>query len=370
MHSTIKGTPVTEPNVTRKLPRTFHPPYASRVSLGSLKLFATLLALTFLISTPEAAAQAPLQIPGLETLVLEVSPEYPAPGQRITATISSTVINLDQSTISWTLNGSSAVPAQERKRLSFTAGEVGSTATVRVTVRTNDGQLLTEQRTLRPAALDLLWQATSYTPPFYRGKGLPASGSDLTVTALPDIRTASGRRLSADELIFTWKQNGRILGAFSGRGKDTVTLPGPEIYKNFDIIVDAISLDQSVGASARLTLRPATPRVLFYESHPTLGVRFEEALGDTFEIPGGEVMVSAQPYFFETRSPSERAVQYRWNLNGSEVKNPSSDQSLIVLRPTGAGGEARVSLSAKHLTSLFQKAQRAFTVSFTGDLTL
>lgn len=340
----------------------------------SSKIGGLLLAgVVFLCTTTAANAQflPGMGTAGVEKMLLRIEPSSPAPGQTVTAELTSTVIDLDRSTITWILNGIKLSIPNNSKAISFKAGNtLDSQTSVIVVVRTNDGQSLTRQQEIRAGALDLLWEADSYTPPFYRGKGLPAAGSTITVTAIPNIRGASGKRLTSNDLIFTWTQNGLVVPASSGRGKNTATFAGPEFYKEFDVIVEAVSFDQSVRMLNRLTLEPVAPQILVYENHPTLGIRFENTLFDSTELAGGEITVTAQPFFFASKTAGDNQLRYRWNINGSDIENPSNDQSSIVLRAEGAGGMALVSLGVEHLSKIFQQAQQAFTVSFTGSPSL
>ena len=54
----------------------------------------------------------------------------------------------------------------------FTAGSLGKTQKVTVNGVENDGTSITQSISVMPASIDLIWQAHSYTPPFYKGKAL------------------------------------------------------------------------------------------------------------------------------------------------------------------------------------------------------
>lgn len=332
---------------------------------------AMLLGLLLLPLQTQAQLMPGMGVAGGETVVLRIDPSSPAPGQSVTAEITSTVIDLDRSTITWIVGGKKAPIPAGSKTLTFTAGTAPNSATtVTVVVRTSDGQNITKQQEVRNGALDLLWEADSYTPPFYKGKGLPGAGSSITVTALPEMRDARGNRLNPNDMVFTWTQNSMVVPNASGRGRNTATFPGPEFYKEFDVIVEASTLDQSMNVLNRLTIAPFSPKIIFYESHPTLGVRFENAFSENADLAGGEITVTAQPLYFASASTRDRQLNYRWNLNGSEVQNPSVNQSTIVLRADTEGGTAEVGLNVTHTSKSFQQGQRSFTINFTGDLSL
>ena len=334
-----------------------------------------LISLLVLVNMPIGdfkVANAQISLPGvtsakIEQMVLKISPTSPGPGQTVTAEVTSTAVDLSRSSITWTLNEKPITTSGSATKISITAPPtVGAKTSITATARTNDGQTITREQTFSTAALDLLWEAESYTPPFYKGKKLPAAGSSITVTVLPDLYDKSGSKLPPNELVYTWKQGSLVVSGVSGRGRSTATFPGPEFYKSFDVIVEVSSTDQSVNALGRLTLEPVSPMTLLYESHPTLGIRFERTLTGTVELPGGEIVVSAQPFFFGSEMPSDDNIRYIWSLNGAEVQNPSDDGSTIVFRAEGEGGRAEIGLSTEHLTKVFQQAQKSLSINFAG----
>jgi len=325
-----------------------------------------LLTCILMFAVPHAQAQV-FPTLSLEALQLRVDPQFPGPGQEVTATLSSNLIDLERSKITWEVDRKIIKTEGGAKQITFRANGVGETTQVGVTVTTSDGQVLDKELILSTATLDLLWEADSYTPAFYRGKGLPTPGSRVTVTAVPDVRNSAGRKLTNDELVFMWRQGSRIIAEASGRGRNSATFPGPELYRDFDLIVEVTSIDMTTGAVNSLTLPARMPQLLLYESHPTLGIRLEKALTEQTELPGGEISVSAQPYFVSAESTTDSALRYTWSLNGETVANPSADRSLIVLRANGAGGSAEVGVTIEHVFNIFQQARKAFGINFVGE---
>lgn len=332
-------------------------------------LVTTLILYTLLMAVGVAQAQVgEIEVTSLDPLSININPSYPEPGETVTAQVVSTVYNLNSASISWTIDGK-IVAGENGNTLVFKAGAMGSRKLVSVTVRTQEGIVLSESVGVTPSTVDLIWESpTSYTPPFYRGKALPAAGTTLNLVAIPDIRNSAGTKLATNNLMFIWTQNGRVLNEVSGRGKNTITVPGPELYRDFEIRLEVTSADKTLGARGYLQLAPTTPVVHFYENHPTLGIQLEHALTSE-SITSGEIEVTAQPYYFDTQASGASDIRYTWSVNGSPVTNPSEDKSFIILRPTGSGGEAYISVVAEHVTQIFQQASRSFDVQFTGDAT-
>jgi hypothetical protein len=335
------------------------------------RLTLSLSTAVFLIVPTLAQAQlgdpsAILNLAGIDPITVTLTPDLPGPLSNVTAEVTSTVFDPNRASITWALDGR-LVPEAKEKMFGFTMGKMGSRRVLEVTARTPEGQTYTKRLEVRPAVVDLIWEArSSYVPAFYKGKALAGPGSPLTLTAIPDLRTSVGTRIPASELTYTWEQNGRVVNGVSGRGKNSITLPGPEVFADFEIVLTVTSLDGSAGARTFLTVPATLSRLMLYESHPTLGIRLERSLRTEF-ISSGELEASAQPYFVDTPNAGSTGARYTWNINGEEVQNPSRDKSFVILRPTGAGGQAVVNVTVENLSQVFQRAEQTFQIFFTGD---
>jgi len=100
-------------------------------------------------------------------------------------------------------------------------------------------------------------------------------------------------------------------------------------------------------------------------------VLYGRALGTTgsFTMPGSEITVRAEPYFFSLESETKGQLQYRWTLNGSDTSGPNSAAGELTLRQSGSGqGTASLSVSLQNLDSskLLQGAQLYVQVLFGG----
>ena len=298
-----------------------------------------------------------------DSVMLDASADYPQPGQSFTVTAQSNQINLDEASIAWTIDGTELQEARDSKSIQVTAGKAGKVLTISVAATTPEGGVY--RKTLRtiPASVDIIWETSSRVPPFYKGKTLAAAGNAITLIALPNLVTAGGSKLKPSELIYTWKQGSQVLGSQSGLGAQKITIAGPEIFKNIEIIVEVTNVDKSLGAAGFIDIDAAQPRVLFYEKHPTLGVKYEHALSSE-EVTSGEISVVAEPYFISMTSTDIPNLRFKWRLNGESIENPSLDQTNILLRPTGAGGQAHIDLTVEHTVKHFQQARGEFDISF------
>ena len=329
--------------------------------------FLKIFSITLSIFAVSLFAQA--QIPGFgEVVLFDVSPENPRPGQIVTIDIESFSVDLDRAdSITWVLDGTVLKRGAGIKRIQFEAGQLGSKSVIDVVVRGASMGTISESITIRPTEVDLLWEASSYTPPFYKGKALPSSDAEITIVAISQFVTSSGSKLDSSDLIFMWKEDGKVLGSQSGRGRDSIKIKGPKIFSSTLIQVDVSSLGSTLQGKGLEVIASVQPKIIFYENDTILGMRYENALNGGFSLLNEEVNITAHPYFF---SGSKRVISdfdYSWKVNGSKVSASPEDESSIVLRQVGAGeGEASVSLDIQNLDRILQSARASFSIIFGG----
>ena len=314
------------------------------------------------------------QIPGLgEVISFQVSPENPRPNQIVTINIDSFSIDLNRAdSITWLVNNEVVSRGAGVKQMQFEAGKLGSRSVIDVVVRGTDIGTVTESITIAPTEVDLLWEAKTYTPPFYSGKALPSSDAEITITAIPQFVNSNGNKLKSSELIFTWKRDGKVLGKDSGRGRDTIEITGPRIFNSTLIQVKVSSLGGTLHGKGFAQIFTVQPKIIFYKNDIILGMRYEKGIKDTLTLSEEEVNITAHPYFFSGNRRVSSDFDYNWNVDGSSVPSSPDDESSIVLRQIGEGeGSAVVTLSIQSIDKILQVARESFSVIFgTGKDTL
>lgn len=303
------------------------------------------------------------QVGGLAALELTVNPPSPRPNQDIVIRARSFSIDLNRSSVSWSVNGKEVARGVGKAELATKAGVAGSTLSVSVVAQDPSGSTIAGTLTVRPADVDVLWEARSYAPPLYAGRALPGFEGEVTVVAVPHL-VSGNTEISRKKLIYTWYQDGKILGNSSGYGRDSATVRMPRTSDETVIRVEVSSTDHTLRAEGGAIIPIASPRVSVYENSPTLGVLFSRALTDAYPMTQAEVSLAAYPYFFSTANPTAPALGYTWTVNGETVST-DGPKNTLVLRRSGAGaGSATVALDIANASYLLQFAQNAFGISF------
>lgn len=293
-----------------------------------------------------------------------VSPKTPEPGESVTITARSFSFDTDRSYFTWTKNGVTIGQGTGKKQVVFQVGQAGSRALIRVSIQTPDRDSFVREITIRPASVDLIWEARTYTPAFYKGKALASSQSSVIIVAMPELVSSNGRKIAAENLIYTWKTGSRVLGSMSGRGKRSITLTSASFFNSLNISVSVSSIDLSLTAEKGVRIKSGEQYVLVYEDHPTKGILLNRAIDNSFDLKDEEVSFTAMPFFFTGNSRGDSGLTYVWKINGKKTDSLGEDPSLITLRPVSGGGEARIDLTINNVNSLLQQARTKFSLYF------
>jgi hypothetical protein len=298
-------------------------------------------------------AYAQFTIPGADTaLSLSLSPRYPAPGQTIQITIQSFLYDLDSSTITWTEDGKVIAGGEGVKQITVTAGALGSARAIHVDVVGSNGTASSDV-VIAPASIDLLWEADSYVPPFYKGRALPSAGGQVRIAAVPHLIRANGSSVSNSDIIYTWRKDNQILESASGRGKSSLTVDGPTLFGSETILVDASAADGTLAAETVLRIGDTKPSLVLYKDHPLYGILFDQALGASTFIPDNEMTFAAIPYFAPVRSTADKNLIYVWGVNQNSVKTDTAHQDELTINAASSTGVALISLDLSHQNNFY-----------------
>jgi len=302
----------------------------------------------------------------LDYLEVTTLPRNPGPSEMIQVSLQSYLSDLDKATITWSLNGKVVKRGIGEKVLSFENGPSGKTTRLSISIITNTGETITKELSWNPVGLTILWEADTYTPPFYRGKALLSPQASVRAVAIPD-NTGGKSALSAGNLVYIWEKDGTIVSEASGYGKNSFAFRAPKPYEDTNVKVRASSLNNSINSETKIALTLTNPFILFYEKHPLLGVWYNRPFGTDINLNKKEISISAEPYFFSNEASSEIAtLKYDWEVNSNSVQNYG--HTITLRNDTGAKGNSSVSLSMYGIRQTFQSAGQSLLVHFSeGD---
>ena len=336
-------------------------------TIFSIVLLALLLVLFFsVILTAGKPAHAQASFPFTEfDLALEATPDYPSPGQNVRFTVRSVLLNLATSDITWYVNGAVVKEGAGLSEMDVVAGPLGSEKKVRVEVR-GENEAVSVSGIIRPTEVELLWEADSYVPPFYRGRALPSAGSHVLFFALPRFQRPGASLISPSDLLYTWRKNGKVIQSASGRGKHTVLLDSPVLFGSDVVSVEVSTADGELRGLSSVRIASVEPLLVLYENHSLFGILYHRALGNQVTIPEVEATFSAVPYFAPVKSPDSGSLLYKWRVNNFALDSNTTRPSAITINATGSSGRAFIELALTHATNFFMSASGSWNVTLSN----
>lgn len=296
------------------------------------------------------------------TILIRTTPEYVGPNERIALRASSAFIDLSESEIVWSADGKTIAQGAGFARAEVRSGGLGSSLSVSVFARAPDGTRASGSIRLRPAELDLLWEADSYVPPFYRGRALPSPGTDIRIQAIPRFSPA----VLDTNITYTWRRNGAVIGNASGKGRSFALLSAPTLYGSDTVTVEAHAPDGAV-AGGELLLRSEEPRLALYETHPIFGIMFNRVFGSKNAVSGGEASFVAIPYFADADRRDDGQLRYSWLVNGQGIAADTERPSEITINSERSDGSARLEGVLRHVTNFLIDSKSTWDITFGAD---
>ena len=320
-------------------------------TLGTIALFMILPAFTL------------AQGGGGDQLEITVNPPAPRPNQDITVRARSFSAELDRSLMVWRVNGVEVARGTGKTELVVRTGAAGSATRISAAATDQSGTTLVGEVAVRPTELDLIWEGSGYVPPFYKGRTLAGPEGNVIVVAVPHLVSGSAE-VPAKNLVYTWREDGKVLGNSSGYGRSSVTVAAPRTSDPKIVSVEVTSGDYLLRAEGGVAIPSVEPRVVFYESDPTLGVISERALAGTYRLPRKEVKIVAYPFFFSAANPRDAALGYTWTVDGETVPSGETKNSLTLRQTSEGEGVAEIALDIANAGRLLQFTRTAFNIAF------
>ncbi len=291
-------------------------------------------------------------------LELKLDPEYPLSNQTISAQVELYGLSIEKYEIVWSVNGVIKEKGVGQKEFFFQTKDWGENILLTVQINTTNSGLIEKNIYITPTEVDLIWEAYTYTPPFYKGKAMNSSNAIINVVALPNFVDKSGQKIAAKKLIYNWKEDSKVRGKQSGYGKNVFTLEGPQTNRTKKITVEVVSLDGKLKAKKIISIRAREPEVIFYKKDPLLGTLYNKTIKDEYNLSSEEIKIKASPFFF---SPEEDLV-YRWTMNNQPFDNYGNE--IIFRKPNNQTGLTDIKLKIQNMDSILQFTENNFLIKF------
>jgi hypothetical protein len=326
--------------------------------LYAFLLVATFFFLPFFVTHAQFAATN-----DEESVQVDVLPKNPQPGDVLSFRVTSYLSDLERSKITWTVNGTKVLEGIGEREFMTKMGALGTDTRVTVTILTNEDKTITRSFTFAGARVDLVWEAESSVPPFYKGKALIAQYGNVKVVAFPHIGT-NASAVSPSTLIYTWKKNGRVLGTKSGYGKNVLYLDRTDTGDLSTVSVTVSNQDKTLTIGSEVTLTPTEPKVIPYVYNPAYGTLLNIALTGQMKMTTKELNIIAVPYFYAANSNMVPFLDYEWSLNDVEVSGMINPVFTVRNEASTTGASTIGVTVINKIGSMVQQQSSSFTLGF------
>jgi len=290
----------------------------------------------------------------------EVFPENPQPYEKVSITIKSYATNLNKAIISWQNEKGNILSGIGETSYTFIAPGPNSSIYFDVVIKpVGEMNTIKKKIVINPSEIDIMWESVDgYTPPFYKGKSLPSSGSVIKVVAIPNTNTI---KYGSGSLEYKWKNNDKTIEEASGYNKNSYIFKNSILNKTNEIKVIASSVSGNYGAERSISIPVFDPKLIFYKKSPTEGIFYNESLNKEYYMQDSEITLIAEPYYLSLNN-NNNSFSYEWQINNDIVSTPSKERELTI-RPTSRKGIINIDLTMEDLSGLFQIAKNKLKIT-------
>ncbi len=326
-------------------------------------MFKYILLLSIFLNISIFANTSYAQIGNLsEDIIVDISPEYPRPDSRVFISIESYATNLNSAYIDWVVDGKTALKGTGQKKLNINLNKKNVNVSIKIT--TVDGRYVEKSFPIIPSKVDLLWEADTYTPPFFKGKPLFTRQSTVYVYANPVILD-SGTEIPKEKLLYRWSNNGKAMDSVSGYGRYYVQINSGILGREMQIEVEVEDPKTGQVAYNTINISPAEPLVYIYEKDPLLGVKLQKAIDSIKIEDSNEKELQVIPYFFSIKNPLE--VDFIWSINGRGVDDGINTETRVFRKIENVFGKANVNVSVSNNSRIMQGGQSSVIIDFSNS---
>lgn len=320
------------------------------ILLGSLFLFFATLPLA-----PSAQAQAiPYEIPAHQ-VDITLAPLHPGPEMPVKLTLEAYTVNMVNASIAWFANGKEIVDARNETTIVRITKRLGESERITAVITRDGREVERKEIVIRPSAVDIIIESNSYTPPFYRGRKLPASGTKVRAIAVPLTKEKG----DASAYSYRWEYDDELINGGVLKGKQSIDLTLSR-FTNGSLHVVVYDENGTLIGDEYADIPVVEPEMHFYEVNPLKGTLHRE-LSKQVSLIGEEITVAGLPYFADTELKNGDGVGI-WTIGNTNTKKNESAPHRITLQGTGETGATKINFSYETAKTIPERVKGFFTI--------
>lgn len=275
---------------------------------------------------------------------LNIDPIDPAPGDLVTASLTSYEINLGLTYISWKYNnietggyGKTDLP------IKLNSAE-NKTEVITAVITLDNGQKVQKTITISPQTIDMTWEAlNTKVPPFYPGKRIPIKENQIRTIVL---NSDSNPKVAT----YSWLKNGSNIVNKNGSTNPYIDFTNNEAITKEKITVNVKSKNNE--SSKTIEIPFTKPRIMFYEHNPLFGLNLGNVIDGNISSYENIVSVFMVPIGFN----KNMKPLISWVLSGQEVEN-QTNQYLLAFNKPNENGRVTVEVNVENTKTFYQEVK-------------
>ncbi len=285
------------------------------------------------------------------------NPEFPSPNSQVQITLDDYSVQTTGADITWYIQGTENKDFRNERSISLVTGTLGEKITVRVVLTRSNAPALSSSITIVPSVVDLILEANTYVPDFYKGRALPSTESRVRAIAVVHDNS------STPDTTYTYKWMVGDAVMFGGpvKGKNVLDFDIPH-YDSGELSVEVFNSKGETLGKQSLTLPVVEPELHFYEHNPLRGL-YQREVANPLTLIGEETTIYGEPYFMNTRM-REQDASFSWSINSESAEHDAETPNAITLRHVGGEGSAEIGLTIVTKGQIPQFLESAFSLFF------
>jgi hypothetical protein len=301
---------------------------------------------------------------------ISASSDNPVPGQTVTITANSYTININSAKVTWVVNGKTVQTGIGLTTLDVKAPDLGKKVKIEVTAVAVNGIIMYNTYTLSSGSVDLIIETDGYSHQFFNGKLPVVYQNAVKIVAMPHLSDSSGKEYDPKSLVYLWKKNDQVLQDQSGYGKQSITLLGDIVPRNYVLSVIVSTRDSQARAVGLTSVDFGAPEIQFYVDDPLYGPLFNRTVTNSISMGSQkETQILAVPFGFNKPQKGTGNIPFNWQINGESHSELAESQSVILRAPDDVSGQTGVSLILRNTKQILQGAEAGFRATFRAQST-
>ncbi len=296
-----------------------------------------------------------------EKVYYTIIPEKPRLGQTVEIKAEMPGTPVKNAEFAWIINNKTYAREIGLNKISFL---LDKKTTVTLLILTQDGNIITKEWTFDPQNTLIIWEARTYTPPFYKGKSLYTPESSLVLHAINlDVENP----LTNVYANYVWKVDDRVKGEQSGVGKSTYMYKGDLLgleplfrvdFSGVSSFSDGLAdiARKEVNGSGIMRVQTNPSAIFSYEKKPLLGVLFNKSIQETYTLTTPETTIVAYPVYYSLNS--SLSGDYTWTINNTIV----GQQNHLTIKKIRSNELSRLGVEIKNTNSLLQNSDISYII--------